>query len=143
MSFFEVAAITSSGMYAQRERMNIISENIANVDTLNTIEGGPYRRKIPVLGQGRLNGSFGAMLSGTMSKAGVRVDNVVHDPNPFKKIYEPSNPNADAQGYVSVPDINVVQEMVDMVAATRAYEANIQAFNNARSMVRKALSIGK
>ena len=140
-NFFDVAQISSSGMDAQRKKMDIIAENIANVDTVQTPERGAYRRKIVILGQG-MTGAWSA-LSTRFGSAGVRVVKTATDPTPFKKIYEPANPYADSNGYVEVPNINTVQEMVDMISSTRAYEANIQVFNASKSMAQRALSIGK
>lgn len=130
-------------MYAQRERMNIISENISNIDTINTTEGGPYKRKIAILSSGTSEYSFSGVFARIMDKPGVRVSDVTTAKNPFKKIYDPNNPYANKDGYLDVPDINIIQEMLDMMSASRAYEANVQAFNNAKTIALKALSIGK
>lgn len=122
--------ISASGLTAQRLRLNLIAKNIANAETTRTTEGGPYKREMAVFEAASENG-------------GVQVKQVVQDQTPPKLVYEPGNPDADAQGYVRMPNVNVVEEMVDMVSATRAYEANVTALNATKTMEQKALEIGK
>lgn len=127
----EVSAreIAVSGMKAQRQRMNVIANNIANAETTRTPEGGPFRRQL-------------AVLSGKAPKTGgVRVAQVTGDPAPFRKVHDPSHPDADADGYVAYPNINLAVEMVDLISAQRAYDANTAVFASDRRMVQKALEI--
>lgn len=132
-NFFDTVQVAGSGMDAQRERMDVIATNIANSETVKTTTGEPYRRKIVTLVQGQRLGAG----------SGVRVQKVTQDASPYKQIYDPSNPYADAKGYVTLPNVDSTKEMVDMMSATRAFEANVQAFNAAKSMAQKALTIGR
>lgn len=143
MKLFDSLAISSSGLTAERLRMDTIASNIANATTTRTEEGGPYRRKIAVFKENlerELNQTSGE--SEVVSR-GVKADAIVEDQTPFKKVYDPSNPDADKDGYVQMPNVNILNEMVDMIAATRAYEANVTAINAGKSMFTKALEIGK
>lgn len=130
--------ISASGIYAQRVRMDAISNNIANADTTRTPEGGPYHRQ---------RVSFRAVYDQTLGTrsvpAGVQVEGVVQDPNDERVVYDPGHPDADANGYVRMPNVNVVEEMVDMISATRAYEANVTALNATKSMISSAIELGK
>lgn len=145
MGMFGAIDAAASGLTAERLRMDVISNNIANANTTRTVEGGPYRRQM-VMFQPR-NGSqstFSQIFSQQMETgSGVRVVGIVKDESPTKKMYDPSHPDADTQGYIELPNINIVSEMVDMITATRAYEANVTAVNAAKSMALKALEIGK
>ncbi|RKL62918.1 flagellar basal body rod protein FlgC [Thermoanaerobacteraceae bacterium SP2] len=146
MGFFDSMDISASGLTAQRLRMDVISNNIANVNTTRTEEGGPYRRERVVFQERKKDFSFENILSNfskNQSGQGVRVVAVEKDPAPFKLVYDPSHPDADALGYVRMPNVNVVTEMVDMISATRSYEANVTAINSAKSMITKALEIGR
>lgn len=147
MSVFNAFSISSSALTAQRLRMDIISQNIANVNTTRTEDGTPYRRKTIVF-QERENTSFSQYLSQASKKryltgGGVRVAAIVEDPSPFKEVYDPGNPDADENGIVQMPNVDIVTEMVNMISATRAYEANITAMNASKSMATKALEIGR
>lgn len=147
MNLFRSIDISASGLTAQRMRMDIISNNIANVDSTRTESGGPYRRKIPIFEASQTN-SFGNYMDGTQGGSsaagnGVRVVGIAEDKTPFVTVYDPNNPDADAKGYVQKPNVNTVNEMVDMISATRAYEANVTAINSAKQMVTKAFDIGK
>ncbi len=145
MGFFGSLDIGASGLTAQRVRMDIISQNIANVNTTRTEDGTPYRRK-DVLFEERA-GSFSDALSAASDKLsngqGVRVTKIVEDSSEFKKVYEPGHPDADEEGYVNMPNVDVVTEMVNMISATRSYEANVTSINATKSMAMKALEIGK
>lgn len=145
---FSTFNISASGLTAQRLRMDIIADNIANVNTTRTEEGGPYRRKVPVFQQnGSINqmGSFKNMLkkAGSSDGGGVEVAAINEDKSPFKQIYNPQHPDADEDGYVLMPNVDIVTEMVDMIDATRAYEANVTVLNTSKSMALKALEIGR
>jgi flagellar basal-body rod protein FlgC len=120
--------------------MDIISNNIANVNTTRTGEGGPYQRQTPVFAQ-MLETVTGADGVPVIKRAGVKVVGIKSDKRPPRMVYDPSHPDADAQGYVAYPDINVVTEMVDLISASRSYEANVTAFNAAKDMFRAALEM--
>lgn len=145
MGIFGAIDAAASGMTAERLRMDVISNNIANVNTTRTAEGGAYRRQMVVF-EPRTEGdsSFARIFSQQMSGGnGVRVVGIIKDEAPSRRVYDPAHPDADAQGYLEMPNINIVAEMVDMITATRAYEANVTAVNAAKSMAMKALEIGK
>ncbi|RKX53141.1 MAG: flagellar basal body rod protein FlgC [Thermotoga sp.] len=140
-NFFGIMDISGSGLTAERFRMDIIADNIANAETTRTPEGGPYKRKVPIFAE-RVENSIANYLSEAKA-AGVRVIGIHEDNSPPRLVYDPTNPDADANGYVKMPNVNVVREMVDMISAQRAYEANISVISSARSMVRSALDIGR
>ncbi len=137
MSSFSSFDISASGVFAQRTRMDAIANNIANAESTRTSEGGPYRRQTV---------TFRAVYEnslGNPAPGGVRVESVTTDPSDFRLVHDPSHPDADANGYVKMPNVNIVEEMVDMISATRAYEANITAMNATKSMINAALDMGK
>lgn len=147
MGFFNSIDISASGLTAQRLRMDTISQNIANAETTKTENGTPYRRKV-VMMQERGGKPFSDFLKNASSTdggtgSGVRVTKIAEDNSPLKKVYDPSNPDADKEGYVSMPNVDIVTEMVNMISASRSYEANITALNTTKSMALKALEIGK
>ncbi|MGL5434408.1 MAG: flagellar basal body rod protein FlgC [Lachnospiraceae bacterium] len=149
MAFLSSFDISASGMSAQRVRMDIAAENIANIDTTRTAAGGPYRRK-DVLFESYGSGSFEqAMRSAAAGKgfisrsAGVRVSNIIEDDRELKRVYNPGHPDADAEGYVNMPNVDLLKETVDSMSATRSYEANVTALNAIKLMAQKALEIGK
>ena len=148
MSFLSSMNISASAMTAQRLRLDIASENIANIDTTRTEAGGPYRRKMVVL-EARSENNFrrvlmnAAGLGPQQSTGGVRVSQIVEDTSPFKSVYSPEHPDADENGYVQMPNVDLIKETVDSMSATRSYEANITAFNAVKTMASKALEIGK
>jgi flagellar basal-body rod protein FlgC len=143
--FFKSMGISSSALTAQRVRMNVLSSNLANAQTTRTPEGGPYKRQDVVFSAVPLKGDFEDYLDESMNTQLKKVDVVgIHQDNKEpRKVYDPSNADADAQGYVAYPNIQVMTEMVNMIAATRAYEANATAFNEAKGMAQKALEIGR
>ena len=145
MGFMDAMEILSSSLAASRTRMNLISSNLANAQTTRSAEGGPYRRKDPVYEATPIDRPFSDMLQDRMGDAarGVKVSAVVTDPRPPRTVYDPRHPDADANGIVKMPNVNVVEEMVDMITASRAYEAGITAMQSIKSMANKALSIGK
>ncbi|HBS60032.1 MAG TPA: flagellar basal body rod protein FlgC, partial [Firmicutes bacterium] len=137
--------IAASGLTAERLRMDIIANNIANAASTRTEDGGPYRRQMPVFAP-REAESFSSVLNRTQSQMdseGVRVVGITKDAAPFKKVYNPHHPDADKDGYVNMPNVDTVTEMVDMISASRSYEANVTVINAAKSMALKALEIGK
>jgi len=130
---FKGLEVSLSGMLVQRVRMDIASSNLANADSVDE-NGRPYRRKVPI---------FEAVLdsSGDVSVYRVRVKKVVEDPSPFRLRYEPSNPLAGKDGYVKLPNVDPVKEMVDMISAMRSYEANLTAFNTYKNSILNAIEI--
>lgn len=147
MALFTGMNINASGMSAERLRLDVISENIANASTTRTKEGGPYVRKNVIFTEKVSTAdSFGEVLNRTISGIGngVKVTAITKDTDTdMNLVYEPSHPDADENGYVTYPNVNVVQEMTDMIDASRSYEANISAFNASKSMATKGLSIGQ
>ena len=154
MGYMDTLAISASGMTAERLRMDVTANNLANVNTTRTPGGGPFRRQQVALSPAGT--SFGETLAGLSDadsdggedgagdvSGGVQVSGIVPDMRPFKQVYEPGSPDADKKGYVSMPNVDTVSEMVDMMSATRAYEANVAAVGAVKSMAMKALSIGQ
>lgn len=145
MSLFNALRISASGLTAERLRLDVIADNLANVHTTRSAAGGPYRRKVAIL-QERTEG-FGDLLSTrstpSAGRGGVRVVAIAEDPTPPQRVYQPGHPDADAEGYVLMPNVNVVTEMVDLITATRAYEANVTAMNAAKQMALRTLDIGR
>ncbi len=136
MMEFDIMNISASGMTANRLRIDVISDNIANAETTRTPEGGPYKRKRVI---------FSEYLKRAMNgykPAGVRVVKIDEDKS-YKLVYDPDNPDADENGYVKMPNVNVLREMVDLINAQRAYEANVTSFNTVKAMVNSALNIGR
>jgi flagellar basal-body rod protein FlgC len=140
---FNNLRISASGLSAERLRMDTISSNIANVDTTRGADGQPYRRKIAVF-QENLNSQLNKQ-TGQYEEVseGVKAVGIQNDQSPLRRVYDPSNPDADNQGYVSMPNVNILNEMADMMVATRAYEANIDAISSEKTMFSKALEIGR
>ena len=147
MSFLNSFDISASGMTAQRQRLDIAAENISNMNTTRTASGGPYRRKMVVLQENPVSSfrsELQSRLSGkTSQKGGVKVAEIVEDQRDLQPVYNPEHPDADENGYVMMPNVDLVKETVDGLSATRAYEANITAFNAMKLMAQKALEIGK
>ena len=145
MDFFTALEISAAGLAAQRDRMNVISGNLANIQTTRTPEGGPYRRKSVVFEARPLDGQFGRMLDDRLAHQieAVRVAGVVTSSKEPVRVYNPSHPDADADGYVRMPDINLMAEMVDLLSASRSFEANVSAVSAAKGMAMKALEIGR
>jgi flagellar basal-body rod protein FlgC len=143
MDFFTSMNVSSSGMTAERTRMNLISSNIANANSTRTQEGGPYKRKDPVFTAVSATAGFNSVLdrNGNANLKKVEVTQIREDQSPPRLQYDPTHPDADAQGYVALPNVNVIEEMVDMVSATRAYEANVTAAQAAKSMAMKTLEL--
>lgn len=145
MGFLSSMDISSSALTAQRLRMDVVSQNVANINTTRDENGEPYRRRVPVfqaVDGGTFSSALNSSLSGTAGK-GVRVTDIVEDQSEFKLDYNPSHPDADEFGYVRLPNVELAREMVDMMSATRSYEANITVLNSTRTMAMSALDIGK
>ena len=145
MDFFSAMRISASGMNAQQTRMNTISSNLANAETTATEEGGPYRRRDPIFTATADRESFGEILSDEMdlNAQGVLVTEVQEDARAPRMVYNPKHPHANAQGYVAMPNVNSVEEMANMISASRSYEANVTALNAAKGMAMRAFDIGK
>jgi flagellar basal-body rod protein FlgC len=148
MSMFGGLEISASGLTAQRLRMDVTAENLANAQTTKGADGQPYRRKEVVL-QEISQGGFGAQLTaamGTGAKSrpgGVEVAEIATDQTPGKMVYDPSHPDANAQGYVQMPNVDTVTEMVDLIDSSRAYEANVTAMQASKQMFTKTLELLK
>ena len=134
MNTFSAMRISASGLSAERLRMDTITSNIANAQTTRTEDGGPYTRKVAV---------FKEALDSKMRPIGVTAIEIQDDESEYRKVYDPSNPDADETGYVTSPNVNILNEMADMIASTRAYEANVDTLTSNKAMYMKALEIGK
>ena len=146
MAFLGSLDISGSGLAASRLRMDILSQNIANAATTRTEDGGPYRRKMVVYEPAEQS-SFKHMLQNkineTSTPKGVKVTKIVDDTSDFTPVYDPTHPDANEDGYVMMPNVNPIKETIDMMAATRAYDANITVFNAVKGMAVKALDMGR
>jgi flagellar basal-body rod protein FlgC len=144
MNFLDALRIGASGLSAQRLRMNVTSSNLANINTTRTPGGGPYRRKDVVFAGKPLNPSFKSILNHRMGKplSEVRVKEIIDDPREPHTAYNPHHPDADEKGYVKTPNINLMEEMANMISASRSYEANATAVKATKDMALKALEIG-
>lgn len=150
MGMFSAFNINASGLTAQRYRMDVISENVANANTTRTQDGTPYRRKVVTFAEkegGIQTASFRNVLNrekNNYSGQGVKVDGVYEDTwTDMNMVYDPSHPDADENGYVTYPNVNIIAEMTNLIDASRAYEANATAFSASKSMALKGLEIGK
>ncbi|MCM0605697.1 MAG: flagellar basal body rod protein FlgC [Xanthomonadaceae bacterium] len=145
MDFFSSMKVSASGLDAQMKRMNTISSNIANAETTSTDEGGPYKRQDPIFAAETNRETFGEILKDAMDEnvQGVRVVDVLRDPSPPRMVFNPNHPHANEEGYVAMPNVNQINEMANMISATRSYEANVTTLNAAKQMAQKALEIGR
>lgn len=152
MDLFQAMQISASGLAAQRVRMNVIASNLANINTTKTDDGGPYRRKDvffrPTQVQELDGGNFakaGATFGNELQRElrGVEISRVVEDQKDPRLVYNPTHPDADDRGYVSMPNINLITEIVTMMNAQRSYEANVTAINATKAMINKSLTIGR
>ena len=153
MAFLSSMNIVGSGLTAQQLRLDVISENITNSNTTRTEAGGPYRRKVVVFEAVDGRDDFRAALARAVSArpasnagnaaGGVRVTQIAEDPTPFRLVYDPGHPDADADGYVSMPNVDTVKEITDAMAATQAYSANVTALTTLKTVVQRALEIGR
>jgi len=142
-------AVSATALRAERLRLDVIASNLANANTTRTVEGGPYRRRNVVFATQPLENDFAATLDAVSDpfaedgvRQGVAVSDVIDDTSPPRMVFDPGHPDANKEGYVAYPNVNPVAEMVDLMAATRAYEANVQAVNASRRMAEAALAIG-
>jgi len=146
MAFLRSFDIAGSALTAQWLRMDVISQNIANANSTQNANGtGPYRRRIAVLSSKDNSQPFSAYLRKSQKNlaGGVRVSRIVEDNSPYKLVYDPSHPDADENGMVRLPNVDILTEMVDMMAATRAYDANVTVLNNMKTMALRALDLGR
>lgn len=134
MSLFNVFNVAGSAMSAQGQRLNAVASNLANADSAASSTGETYRAKQVV---------FSAVPTAVAESTGVKVQQVVEDPSPLKRLYDPKHPLADESGYVSMPNVNVVEEMVNMISASRSYQTNVETMNTAKNMLLKTLAIGQ
>jgi len=140
---FRTMRITASGLAAERLRMDTISSNIANAETTRGENGNPYRRKIAVFKE-NLQNEVDKLTGDTKKKMlGVKAVNIAEDKSPLRKVYDPTHPDADKNGYVLMPNVNILNEMADLMIASRAYEANVTVMNEEKSMFAKSLEIGR
>ena len=142
MKIFQSMNISATGLTAERMRLDIIANNLANVNTTRTPQGGPFKKQVPVFTQKLqkiMQGPGGISVRG----GGVEVSKILEDKTPPRMAYNPDHPDANGEGYVAMPNINIVNEMVDMITATRSYEANVTALNATKSIYLKALEIGR
>ncbi|WP_432400581.1 flagellar basal body rod protein FlgC [Wukongibacter sp. M2B1] len=146
MNFFKSINTSATGLTAERLRMDIISKNIANANTTRTSSGMPYRRQVPIFKE-KEGKSFTDVLNNAKNNQGlgdgVEVTGIEEDKSPFKRIYQPGHPEADEKGYVLMPNVDIVTEMINLISSSRAYEANVTALNNSKSMAMKAIEIGR
>lgn len=136
MNTFAVFRVSASALDAQRQRMNVIASNMANVHSTRTEEGGAYKRKDVVFSSLTLE-------LNPVKLEGVQVVDIAKDNTPFKMVYDPGHPDADKEGYVAMPNVNIIEEMVNMMMALRAYEASVSAFNISKTMFMKTLELGR
>jgi flagellar basal-body rod protein FlgC len=144
MNLFLSMQISATGLSSQRTVLRVIAENMANAQTTRTEEGGPYLRKRAILSPAPVPSSFAELLFSRMrpEALGVQVTDIVEDPYGLKTVFDPSHPDADETGLVLVPNVNLMEEMVALLTASRVYEANVAAFNAAKTMALRALEIG-
>ena len=134
MSLFNVFNISGSAMSAQSQRLNTVASNLANADSATSANGTPYKAKQVV---------FSAVPTDSKAVSGVKVKQIIEDPSPAKVVYDPKNPLADEKGYVTMPNVNVTEEMVNMISASRAYQNNVETMNAAKTMLLKTLTLGQ
>ena len=134
MSLFNIFNISGSAMTAQSQRLNVVASNLANADSTTSANGQPYRAKQVM---------FSATPMGDGGGVGVKVSGVVEDASPMKMLYDPKHPMANAQGYVTLPNVNVVEEMVNMISSSRSYQNNVEVMNTSKSLLLKTLTIGQ
>jgi flagellar basal-body rod protein FlgC len=144
MGLFDAIDVAGTGLAAQRLQMDVTAGNLANAETTRGANGQPYQRREVVLQEAQ-RGGFGSMLAGAQaaSAAGVQVAGIVADPSPPRRVYDPGHPDADAQGYVSLPNVNPVNEMVDLISASRSYEADVTAMQAAKTDFTQTLGLLK
>jgi flagellar basal-body rod protein FlgC len=148
MDLFKMFSISGAGMAAQRSRMSAVAGNLANTETTRSPEGGPYRRRDVIFQAVPAGGGFSELLSTRVDNESeslltVEVAGIKQSNRPPRKVFDPQHPDADTEGYVALPDINVMEEMVDMLSAVRSYEANLTVYNTTKSLIRRLLEMGR
>jgi flagellar basal-body rod protein FlgC len=148
MDLFKIFSISGAGMTAQRSRMTVVAGNLANTETTRTPEGGPYKRRDVIFQAVPVGEEFSDDFSSSEPESAdgvrtVKVTGIEASRRPPRKVFDPNHPDASPDGYVSLPDINVMEEMVDMMSAVRSYEANLSTFNTTKSLIRRLLDIGR
>lgn len=141
MDFMTTFKICGSGLAAQRAKLDVITSNLANASATRTAEGGPYKKKTVLLATEAVEGRFDSVMTDAIKS--VKVDAVTEAPNAVKMVYDPSHPDADKNGYVAMPDINVMTEMADLITTSRSFEANVTAFDATKNMALKTLEMGR
>jgi flagellar basal-body rod protein FlgC len=137
VALFTVFDIAGSAMTAQSMRLNVVASNMANADSVTGVDGQPYRAKQVIFQAQPMAGA------GSRGVNGVAVSQVMDDPSPMKLVYDPQNPYADAQGYVTMPNVDVVEEMTNMISASRSYQANVEMMNTVKTMIQRTLTLGQ
>jgi flagellar basal-body rod protein FlgC len=135
MSLLQVFDIAGSALTAQSQRLNVVASNLANAESAISADGRPYKARQVVFSATRLHSQAAGM--------GVRVSSIVEDPAPARLVYDPKNPLADAKGYVTMPNVNVVEEMTNMISASRAYQINLDMMNTAKTLLLRTLALGQ
>lgn len=145
MDFKTTISIAGQGLSAQRARLNVIGSNLANANTTRTREGGPYQRRNVLLKATNITDPFGSLLEGVLNEApnGVEISKVSQSKGAARLVFDPGHPDADAEGYVAMPTVNVVDEMVDMMTSSRAYEANATLVQSIKALAKEAINIGE
>jgi flagellar basal-body rod protein FlgC len=143
MSLFSAISVSASGMEAQRTRAEMLTQNLANAETTRTPEGGPYRRKDAVFSSGPVNSPFGSDFESSLENIGVSVSDTVTDTRDPELRYLPGHPDANADGYVAYPRINTAEDMVDLMGASRAFQANISAISAVKDMIQRSIELLK
>ncbi|HCS13927.1 MAG: flagellar basal body rod protein FlgC [Zetaproteobacteria bacterium CG06_land_8_20_14_3_00_59_53] len=143
-TLFNAMNISAAGMSAQRSRLDIVAENIANAESTRTEQGGPYRRRQVVFKSTEIKPGFDSVFQSSFEgkgPKGVKVTSIIDDQRPFREVYNPGHPDADARGMVKMPNVNSVEEMVDMQSAARSFEANVTTMEAAKRMFQKSLEL--
>jgi flagellar basal-body rod protein FlgC len=147
MSLFSAISVSASGMDAQRTRAELLTQNLANAETTRTEEGGPYRRKDAVFSSGAVNSPFGSsfqsLLDGNGGATGVEVSDIVTDTRDPERRYIPGHPDADKDGYVGFPRVNPAEDMVDLIDASRSFQANVSAISAVKDMIQRSIDLLK
>ena len=144
MNLLKALDISAMGLTAQRQRIEVISSNLANANTTRTVEGGPYRRKDLVFEAAPVNSSFSSAMNAELeNQQGVEVVGIYQDESPLVRKYDPGHPDADAEGYVTFPNVSPIEEMVNLLSATRSFEANTQAISDIKEIAAKSVEIGR
>ena len=147
MNLDRIFSVVGSALDSQRQRLNVIATNLANAESTRTPDGGPYRRRDVVFQAMPTDQSFHSVFQSAFGDspkpAGVRITDIVQDSSPFRTVYEPDHPDADEKGFLHLPNVNPMEEMVNLISATRAYEANIAVMETGKTMTMRALEMGR